>query len=287
VIEAGTCEGDVCTPQDLGSWTAVPYTPSISCGPARVTCRLTMDILAPIAKGERPIALFIAGGPNAPDQQGYVRDAAFPVAAQDAVAIIAGWRQSSEFGGGWPQSFQDVACAVGVARAIGPAYGGDPKRVVLVGHSLGGWATTVLALSPEAMFAPPDGQCNRTRGSLHPEAVVTLAGAFQVLSSSDLGTGFFADFFGGSRADRPERWRQADPELLASGEGAPHGIPMTVVQGTRDATVAPSVARSFASVLREHAFSSRLVMVREVDHLGLLTAPDATEAILAALSATG
>jgi hypothetical protein len=42
------------------------------------------------------------------------------VAVRGAVVVHAVWRQDRDQGGGWPTSFQDIACAVGVARAIGP-----------------------------------------------------------------------------------------------------------------------------------------------------------------------
>ena len=33
--------------------------------------------------------------------------------------MVAGWREGPDWGGGYPVSFQDVACAIGVARKIG------------------------------------------------------------------------------------------------------------------------------------------------------------------------
>ena len=53
----------------------------------------------------------------------YVRDG---IAGQGAVVMVAGWREGPDWGGGYPTSFQDVACAIGVARKIGPVYGANP-----------------------------------------------------------------------------------------------------------------------------------------------------------------
>jgi acetyl esterase/lipase len=241
-----------------------------------------MDVLAPTAPGTRPIVLLVSGGPNPLVNQGYVMDAGFPVAVHDAVVIHAVWRQDRDQGGGWPTSFQDIACAVGVARAIGPDYGGDPERVVLVGHSLGGWASAVVALSPKDI-APADGACNPTSGSLRPDALVTLAGAVD-LNERGLGRQeFLRGFFDGSRAQRAQRWAQSDPFALTKAHSQ---VPVTVVHGTADTTVKPAVARAFAKALRDKGVDTHLVEVPNADHLGVLVAPAATDAIVAATDAT-
>jgi pimeloyl-ACP methyl ester carboxylesterase len=281
VLPVDTCRGDVCSTAELASWTGVPFTPEVPCDHVGTTCQLTMDVLAPTAPGTRPIVLLVAGGPNPLVNQGYVMDAGFPVAVHDAVVIHAVWRQDRDQGGGWPTSFQDIACAVGVARAIGPDYGGDPGRVVLVGHSLGGWASAVVALSPEDI-TPAEGACNPTSGSLRPDALVTLAGAFDLDERGPGRQGFLRGFFSGSRALRPQRWAQADPFALAS---KPHQVPVTVVHGTADTTVDPAVARAFARTLRHHGIDTHLVEVPDADHLGVLLAPTATDAIVSAAAA--
>jgi acetyl esterase/lipase len=204
------------------------------------------------------------------------------VAVHDAVVIHAVWRQDRDQGGGWPTSFQDIACAVGVARAIGPDFGGDPGRVVLVGHSLGGWASAVVALSPSEV-TPASGTCNPTSGSLRPDALVTLAGAVDLDERGPGRQGFLRGFFDGSRAQRPQRWAGSDPFVLAA--AATHSeVPVTVVQGTGDTTVAPAGARAFATALRRHGIDTHLVEVPDADHSYVLVAPATTDAIVAAMA---
>jgi len=282
VLPVDTCRGGVCSTAGLASWTGVPFTPEIPCDDVGTTCQLTMDVLAPTARGNRPIVLLIAGGPTPLADQGYVMDAGFPVAAHDAVVIHAVWRQDREQGGGWPTSFQDIACAVGVARAIGPEYGGDPDHLVLVGHSLGGWAGAVVALSPTEI-TPAPGTCNPTTGSLRPDAVVTIAGAVDLADPGPGAQEFLRGFFDGSRAQRPQRWAKSDPFVLAA--DSKNRIPVAVVHGTGDTTVAPAVARAFARTLRQNGVDTRLVEVPDADHLGVLVAPAATAAIVTATSA--
>ena len=282
VLPPDTCRGDVCSTAELASWTEVPFTPDVACDDVGTTCQLTMDVLAPTAPGSRPIVLLVAGGPNPLEDQGYVMGAGFPVAVHDAVVMNPVWRQDRDRGGGWPTSFQDVACAVGVARAVGPEYGGDPGRVVLVGHSLGGWAGAVVALSPRDL-TPADGACNPTSGSLRPDALVTLAGAVKLTGQGP--QQFLRGFFDGSRTDRPQRWAQSDPFALAA-TTKHNQLPVTVVQGTGDTAVDPTTARAFANALRHHGIDTHLVEVPDADHLGVLVAPAATDAIVAAAAAT-
>ena len=263
VLPVDTCRGDVCSTAELASWTGVPFTPEVPCDDTGTMCQLTMDVLAPTAPGTRPIVLFVAGGPNPLTNQGYVMDAGFPVAVHDAVVMQPVWRQDQDQGGGWPTSFQDIACAVGVARNIGPDYGGDPDRVVLVGHSLGGWASAVVALSPKDI-TPAEGACNPTTGSLRPDALVTLAGAVDLDEKGPGRRGFLRGFFDGSRAQRPQRWAQSDPFALARNHNQ---VPVTVVHGTADITVNPAVARAFAKALRDESVDAHLVEVPEADHL--------------------
>jgi pimeloyl-ACP methyl ester carboxylesterase len=282
VLPVDTCRGDVCSTAELASWTGLPFTPEVACDHVGTTCQLTMDVLAPTAPGTRPIVLLVSGGPNPLTNQGYVMDAGFPVAVHDAVVIQAVWRQDRDQGGGWPTSFQDIACAVGVARAIGPDYGGDPDRVILVGHSLGGWASAVVALSPTEV-TPAPGACNPTTGSLRPDALVTLAGAVNLTERGPGRQEFLRGFFDGSRAQRPEPWAGSDPFALAATKKH-NQVPVTVVHGTGDTTVAPAVARAFAKALRDKGVNTHLVEVPGADHLGVLVAPGATDAIVAAMA---
>ena len=74
-----------------------------------------------------------------------------------------------------PDSFADVACAIGVARRIGPAFRAKPDRVVLAGHSMSTRPVAVIGLTATA-FTPAPGSCDATAGSLRPDAWADLAG---------------------------------------------------------------------------------------------------------------
>jgi acetyl esterase/lipase len=239
-----------------------------------------MDVYAPATPGPWPLVLLVPGGPQPPGAYTYLDPAAFAIAARGVVAMTVAWRQGPAFGAGYPASFGDVACAIGVARRLAPAYGARPDRLVLAGHSLGGWAGAVLALAP-APVTPAPGECGPTAGSPRPDALVTLSGAVHEVRRPGE-RAYLAAFFGGDRARRAAAWRAADPLALAGSPGARPRVPVTVVAGGRDTVVPASVARSFLAALRAAGHPARLVGVPGADHLGVLTAAPAVDAVVAA-----
>ena len=204
VIKSGTCDpaSGMCTQVELGQWVNVPFTPPIVCTePTVTTCQLLVDITAPTSGGPWPIIIYLAGGPtdNANDRFDLgISPFAWSLAGQGAVVMVPAWREAAWEGGGWPTSFEDVACAIGVARRIGPAYGASPDRVTLGGHSTGGWPPAVLALTPTP-FTPEPGSCDETAGSLRPDAVVMSDGNLDEVTAESDGDYYVKGFFGGDQ----------------------------------------------------------------------------------------
>lgn len=282
-IPAGTCEAGACTSIRLAAWRSVPFTPAVRCGAQAATCRLSMDILGPAGGGPHPLAIVLAGGPQPPRGQAYANAAGLRLAAHGMVVMRASWRQGKQYGGGWPTSLRDVACAIGVARRIGPDYGAMPDHVTLVGHSLGGWVAAVVGLTTKP-FAPARGQCHRTAGSTRPDAVVTLAGAVDEVRRQGLGAAYLNAFFGGTERERPKAWAAGDPFALAGRPAGRGSVPFTLVRGGRDDVITRSAAPALQRLLRRSGYRSRLVEAPMADHNGVLVAPRAVTAVLAAAS---
>ena len=280
-IPAGSCRAGTCTRSELAVWHKVPFTPRVRCGTGGVTCRLRMDVLAPTSGGPHPLVVVLSGGPKAPGDQAYANAAAFPLAARGSVVLRVSWRQGAQYGGGWTASLRDVACSIGVARRVGPGYGGAPGHVTLVGHSLGGWVAAVAGLT-RTPFTPKAGQCLRTAGSLRPDAVVTLGGAVDEIRHQGMGSAWLTAFFGGTQRQRPGAWSAADPFDLAERTAGRRAVPFTLVRGGRDTVITASAAPQLHQALRSSGYRSRLVEATSADHNGLLTAPRALRAIRAA-----
>ena len=134
-------------------------------------------------------------------------------------------------GGGWPQTFDDVAGGVDALAGLEAPL--DLSRVVLVGHSAGGqlalWAASRDRLPAGAVGAAP-----RVRAA----AVVALAPVTDLSRAR-----VHAEQLLGGGADRvPERWAQADPVRA----GAPP-VPTLLVHPTGDRTVPVQRSREYAA----------------------------------------
>jgi acetyl esterase/lipase len=131
-------------------------------------------------------------------------------------------------GGGWPETFDDVAAGVDLLAELDAPL--DLDRVGAVGHSAGGQ----LALWAAARSEP--------RVSI--VAVVSQAGVADlrlaaVTSPSDEPTTALLD---GLPDEHPERYVLASPRELV-----PLGVPQLVLHGDRDTTVAIEIAQSYAA----------------------------------------
>jgi acetyl esterase/lipase len=287
-VKLGTCDPLVqglCSHLGVAQWHSVPYTPAIPCGSAAgQTCRLMMDITAPTSGGPWPLIVLVPGGPSPPDElySGVLDTFASAIAGQGAVVMVAGWREGPEWGGGYPISFQDVACAIGVARKIGPAYRADSHRLILLGHSTGGWPAAVVALTPRP-FTPAPRTCNPTTGSLRPDFVVVEDGELNEVTKPDVADGivYVTDFLGGDRKKHPDAWAAADPFALAKRyRASTNAIPFLLIHGSEDTTVAPAVSKSFQATLDAAGYQSRLIQIPGADHTGGLWSKAGIEPIL-------
>ena len=204
-------------------------------------------------------------------------------ALQDALVMVGQWRQSSRWAGRSPDSFADVACAVGVARRTGPAFGANPDRVIVAGHSMATRPVAVIGLTDTA-FTPAPGSCDATAGSLRPDAWADLAGPPDEIATAASGDSELAAFFGGTRDADPAAWAAADPFALAAHRaGAASDLDIVLVQGGADGGA--SDARAFQAALVANGHHSRLLEIPSADHFGTTVAKESIEAILAVATA--
>jgi acetyl esterase/lipase len=118
---------------------AIPFAP----GP-----RGMLDVWAPdsAAAKPRPVLIFFYGGGW---NSGRRRDYGFVAkayAARGFVVVMPDYRIGPEFR--FPAFNQDGAAAIKWTRDTIAAYGGDPNRIVLGGHSAGAYIAVMLALDP-------------------------------------------------------------------------------------------------------------------------------------------
>ena len=267
---------DVPTPTGAElSHASVAFTPSIDCGEVG-SCQLMMDIQAPTGEGPWPLILLVPGGPQPiPDEAALLSETlAPPLARQGAVVMTIQWRQGPRYGASFPAEVADLACAIGVARAIGASYGADPSKVTLVGHSLGGWAGAVLTLTPSEI-TPAEGTCTTTVGPLRPDSFVSVAGAFNALTLQD--DIAMSDALGID----DDRFAAADPfTLLETYPAVELALPMTLIHGAEDVDVPIDVSRTFLEAAQARGYAVDLIEVAGAEHHTVLTAPETVSTIM-------
>lgn len=107
--------------------------------------RQTMDIYVPSGGSTgRPVVLFIYGGSwanGAKESYAFVGDA---LTSRGFVAVIADYRLVPEVR--FPTFIEDGAAALRFVHDNVARYGGDPRRVYLMGHSAGAYNAMMLTL---------------------------------------------------------------------------------------------------------------------------------------------
>jgi alpha-beta hydrolase superfamily lysophospholipase len=245
----------------------VPFTTAVACGATR--CQMGLDIYVPDGKGPFPAVVLVG-----PSGRGYLAGFAADLASLGILVYNANFRDVAGEGGGYPAGFEDVACAVRYARTDAAQREGLAGPVTLVGHSLGGWIGSVLALDQDEFISG----C-LSGGSGRPDAFVGLSGNYQI-DSGENSTDLY-NFFGGSAADMTGVYAVANPFNYATGTS----IPVQLVAGTDDETVDPNQSMSLDAFLVRRGWPVTLTMVNGGTHMSILGEPSTRAAIFSAIAA--
>jgi acetyl esterase/lipase len=137
---------------------------------------------------------------------------AWGVAARGAVVFNASWLATVR-GGGYPLVYQQAACAVRFARATASRYGGDPRRVTLLGWSDGALLAAVIANAGDDF----SGDCQVAGVSALPDALVAVSGflGWEVRAGRPVMRRYVTPqttrFFGGTPATAARAWAVGNP----------------------------------------------------------------------------
>jgi pimeloyl-ACP methyl ester carboxylesterase len=222
--------------------------------------RQALDIYVPTGPGPHPTVVLVRGGPSGAGGRSYLDSFARGLASTGLLVFNADYRDIGADGGGYPAAFQDVACVIRFARAQAVNYDGDGGQVTLIGHSLGGWVGSVVALNDQEFT----GDCP-TGGSGRPDAFVGLAGNY------DLGVGGsvardLGQFFGGPTSATAAARAAGNPFTYGKGSK----IPIRLVAGTADGTVNPSATNKLNAYLAGAGWDVGLTMVPGGTHMSIL-----------------
>jgi acetyl esterase/lipase len=114
--------------------------------------RQRLDVYQPAGgSANAPVVVFFYGGSWSSGERGDYRFVGEALASRGIVAVVADYRLSPEFR--YPTFVQDSAQAVSWALMHAAAYGADPSRVFVMGHSAGAYNAAMVALDPRWLAA--------------------------------------------------------------------------------------------------------------------------------------
>ena len=161
------------------------------------------------------------------------------------------YRRVGNHGGGWPGSFADICSAYRFLLQNAGAYGIDPSRFVVMGHSAGGQLALCLAAQEPALH-----------GFISLAGVVDLRRAFKLHLSNDA----VVEFLGGTPSEVPGSYREADPMQLSI---QPQ---QWLIHGQEDDTVPPAFSRDYVAAKQTgmRKEDAHLIEIPAASHMDLI-----------------
>ncbi|MGH9017375.1 MAG: alpha/beta hydrolase family protein [Acidimicrobiales bacterium] len=208
--------------------------------------------------GASPVVVLIHGGFwRAPYTKGLMNRLARAVVARGWAAWNIEYRRVGLLGGGggWPETFADVADAVDHVASL---PGVDTDRVVACGHSAGG----TLALWAAGRAGLGDGAPGRSvkvsvRGAVSLAGVADLASA----ATSDVGGEAVARLLGGRGPQMADRLALVSPSAMV-----PLGVPQVLIHGLQDKVVSPAMSERYVERACAAGDDARYVPLPGVGH---------------------
>jgi len=192
--------------------------------------RRTLDVYRPDGASDMPIIVFFYGGSWQEGSKAAYLFVGQALAARGFLTVIPDYRVYPETR--FPGFLEDSAAAVRWTRDHAAAFGGNPKRLVLMGHSAGAYNAAMLALDAEWL----NGQGMDPKRDIR--AWVGLAGPYDFLPLRDPVLKIIFGPEDGLALTQPIRYL------------APGDPPMLLLAGDADATVDPgNVTRLAAAAL--------------------------------------
>jgi acetyl esterase/lipase len=213
------------------------------------------ELFLPRTRGPHPVAVVLHGGYwRARYDRSLMTDLCLDLAAHGWAAWNLEYRRVGA-GGGWPETFEDVAHGVDALAGLDPHL--DLERVVAVGHSAGGQLAFWSAARPTLPAGAPGAEPRVTVG-----AAVSQAGVLDLRLAADL-----APSAEPTRALLGDPDEQADRYALASPrERLPLGVPQLLLHGNRDDVVSLRIPTAYAEAARTTGDPCELVVLRSTGH---------------------
>ena len=214
-----------------------------------------VELFLPSGAGPHPVAVVVHGGYwRAQYDRSLMEGLCIDLAAHRLAAWNLEYRRVGA-GGGWPETFNDVAAGVDALAGLDAPL--DLSRVMAVGHSAGGhlalWAAARPTLPAEAPGADPR---IRICAAVSQAGVLDLTLAAGLMPSSTPTRALLGD-----PTQHFERYVLASPR-----ERLPLGIPQLVLHGDQDDAVSMRIATSYATAARNVGDPCELRVLSRTGH---------------------
>lgn len=230
--------------------------------------RGTLDVYVPDGAERAPVVLFVHGGALLFGDKSLVAHVGLRLAREGVITVAVNHRFSPAVT--HPQHVRDVAAATRWVVDNIAEHGGDPQRIVLAGHSSGGYLAALLAVDPRWL----------AEVELDPERIAGLVSI----------SGFhYVDRLAPSRpkhvwGEAPAAWVDASPAHRATADAPP----TLLLWADGDAEDRRVDGRDFGARLAELDVQIRTEEVKDRDHRSIFfllgSAGDrATDALVAFL----
>lgn len=218
--------------------------------------RQRLDVFVPAAGAlGAPVLVFFYGGSWKTGSKDDYAFAAQALAAQGFVTVLPDYRLYPAVR--FPDFLDDGAAAIAWVRDNIAAYGGDPHKIVLAGHSAGAYNAAMLALDPRYL----------RRAGVDPHAIKAVAGLSGPYDFLPFDHPTSIDVFG----DAPDK-AATQPITFADA----HAPPTFLATGDADTVVKPRNTRSLAERLRQARVAVQERIYPGLDHADTLLALSVT-----------
>ncbi|GAB3536871.1 alpha/beta hydrolase [Arthrobacter tecti] len=176
-------------------------------------------------------------------------------------------------GGGWPETFEDIAAGIDLLATAAKEYGFDTRTTTALGHSAGGH----LAVWAAGRASLPSGAPGASAPAVPLTGVVSQSGVLnlQLAYEERLGSGAVQNLLGEPEGDK---YRLADPM-----SAIPLAVPVVALHGKDDSTVPLSQSESYVEAAVSAGAEAELVLIPG-DHFAIITpGTDAWESVVDAV----
>lgn len=211
--------------------------------------RQRLDLYVPDhAAPGAPVMLFFYGGSWETGNKALYRAFGQAFASKGILVAVADYRLYPQVR--YPAFLEDSARAFAFVHGHAAAYGGNPRRLFLAGHSAGAYNAMMVAADPRYLH-DAGADISQVRG------VIGIAGPYDFLPLTDKS---LIDIFGGT--DRPE----TQPITHIDGKRPP----MFLATGSDDTTVLPRNSYRLAEKLRRYDSPVEVKTYPGVGHIGII-----------------